>query len=80
MSQAQKRSAISSAHAVSEKRAADHCGWSYSTIRRHRHSQSGPPYFQVGGKGKRVVYPLDALNAWIAANLRNSNKHENGKK
>ncbi len=73
MSQPEKRSAISTAHAVSEKRAADYCGWSYATIRRHRDRQSGPPYFQAGGKGKRVVYPLDALKAWIVANLCSGN-------
>ncbi len=78
MSQTQKRSAISTAHAVSEKRAADHCGWSYATIRRHRDLHSGPPYFQVGGKGKRVVYPLEALKAWIVENLSNGKSPRSG--
>ena len=71
MSYNASRSVTSSLHAYPEKVAAARCGWSYATIRRRRYDGSGPPYFQIGGSGKRVVYPVDALEAWIIANLRN---------
>ena len=68
------RRAISTKDGLSEQAAAGRCGWSYPTIRRHRFDGSGPPYFQVGGRGKRIVYPSNELEAWISANLKNRAK------
>ena len=72
------KQAVSTPFALTENRAAEKCGWSYATIRRRRADGSGPPYIQVGGKGKRVVYPTKELDAWIAYNLRNGKRDDCG--
>jgi predicted DNA-binding transcriptional regulator AlpA len=49
--------------------AADYCGSSASTFEKLRLYGGGPIYSKIG---RRVVYRIDDLDAWLAANRRRS--------
>jgi hypothetical protein len=50
-------------------KAADYCGSSASTFEKLRLTGGGPVYSKIG---RRVVYRVDDLDAWLAANQRRS--------
>jgi excisionase family DNA binding protein len=49
---------------VSVKEAAEYLGLSPHTLYVWRHRRNGPPSFRMGARG-RVMYRLEALDAWI---------------
>ncbi|MFG2286562.1 helix-turn-helix transcriptional regulator [Streptomyces sp. NPDC048595] len=49
---------------LSVKKAAEYLGMSPHTLYAWRHRRSGPPSFRMGPRG-RVMYRLEALDAWI---------------
>jgi predicted DNA-binding transcriptional regulator AlpA len=49
--------------------AAEYCGSSASTFEKLRLTGGGPVYSKIG---RRVVYRVDDLDAWLAANQRRS--------
>ena len=49
--------------------AATYCGSSASTFEKLRLTGGGPIYSKIG---RRVVYRIDDLDAWLAANRRRS--------
>lgn len=49
--------------------AARYLGLSPRTLEKHRVYGTGPTYYKLGG---RVVYAMDALNAWAARGTRAS--------
>jgi len=49
--------------------AADYCGSSASTFEKLRLTGGGPVYSKIG---RRVVYRVEDLDAWLAANSRRS--------
>lgn len=49
--------------------AAEYCGSSASTFEKLRLYGGGPVYSKIG---RRVVYRLDDLDAWLASNRRHS--------
>lgn len=49
--------------------AAEHCGSSASTFEKLRLTGGGPVYSKIG---RRVVYRVEDLDAWLAANRRRS--------
>lgn len=49
--------------------AATYCGSSASTLEKLRLYGGGPPFSKLG---RRVVYRVADLDAWLAANLRRS--------
>lgn len=49
--------------------AADYCGSSASTFEKLRLTGGGPPYLKVG---RRVVYDVRDLDAWLASKKRRS--------
>ncbi|AKN72140.1 hypothetical protein QR97_22295 [Streptomyces sp. PBH53] len=57
--------AISAAF-LTVKDAADYLGLSPHTLYVWRHRRQGPPSFRMGPRG-RVMYRLEALDAWIRA-------------
>ena len=56
-------------HYLNSAQAADHLGVSRSMLAKCRLSGDGPRYSKLG---KRVVYALPDLDAWVAAGKRNS--------
>jgi predicted DNA-binding transcriptional regulator AlpA len=55
--------------------AAEYCGSSASTLEKLRLFGGGPLYSKLG---RRVVYCIDDLDAWIAANKRRSTTDRSG--
>jgi predicted DNA-binding transcriptional regulator AlpA len=51
------------------REAAEYCGSSASTFEKLRLRGGGPIYSKIG---RRVVYRLEDLDAWLAANRRRS--------
>jgi len=51
------------------REAAEYCGSSASTFEKLRLTGGGPIYSKIG---RRVVYSLQDLDAWLAANRRKS--------
>ena len=49
--------------------AAAYCGSSASTFEKLRHKGGGPVYCKIG---RRVVYRVEDLDAWLAENRRRS--------
>lgn len=49
--------------------AADYCGSSESTFEKLRLTGGGPIYYKLG---RRVVYRVEDLDAWLAANRKTS--------
>jgi hypothetical protein len=49
--------------------AAEHCGSTASTFEKLRLKGGGPVYSKIG---RRVVYRVEDLDAWLAANRRRS--------
>lgn len=49
--------------------AAEYCGSSASTFEKLRLTGGGPVYSKIG---RRVVYRVEDLDAWLAANRRRS--------
>lgn len=49
--------------------AAVHLGLKPRTLEKHRYCGTGPPYHKLGGK---VVYTIEALDAWAKLGLRRS--------
>ena len=49
--------------------AAAHLGLAPTTLEKHRCYGTGPAFHKLGG---RVVYSVEALDAWVAQGLRNS--------
>lgn len=49
--------------------AAEYCGSSASTFEKLRLTGGGPPYSKLG---RRVVYRVEDLDAWLASNRRRS--------
>lgn len=49
--------------------AADYCGSSASTFEKLRLTGGGPVYSKIG---RRVVYRVEDLDAWLATNRRRS--------
>ena len=49
--------------------AAIHLGLSARTLEKHRCYGTGPAFHKLGG---RVVYSIEALEAWVALGLRRS--------
>jgi hypothetical protein len=52
---------------VPQGSAARCCGVSPRTLEKWRVSGDGPPFYKVG---KKVVYDVDELNAWMASRRR----------
>ena len=55
--------------------AADHCGSSASTFEKLRLTGGGPVYSKIG---RRVVYRVEDLDAWLTANKRRSTSQQEG--
>jgi predicted DNA-binding transcriptional regulator AlpA len=55
--------------AFSTSEAAQYCGSSASTFEKLRLTGGGPVYSKLG---RRVVYRIEDLDAWLAANRRRS--------
>ena len=55
--------------------AAEYCGSSGSTFEKLRLTGGGPVYSKIG---RRVVYRIDDLDAWLAANRRRSTSDNGG--
>jgi predicted DNA-binding transcriptional regulator AlpA len=55
--------------------AADYCGSSASTFEKLRLTGGGPVYLKIG---RRVVYRIEDLDAWLAANRRHSTSEKRG--
>lgn len=56
--------------------AAEYCGSSASTFEKLRLTGGGPVYSKIG---RRVVYRVEDLDAWLDANKRRStSQHEGG--
>ncbi len=55
--------------------AADYCGSSTSTFEKLRLSGGGPIYSKIG---RRVVYRVEDLDAWLAATRRRSTSDTTG--
>ena len=53
--------------------AADRCRVGTGTLANWRSQRKGPPFSK---RGSKVVYPLDALEAWEAANDNNLTKKD----
>lgn len=51
---------------LSRREAADHCGLSVRTLERAALDGSGPPFSTFG---RRALYPLAELNAWMRSRL-----------
>ena len=49
--------------------AASHCGSTASTFEKFRLTGAGPAYSKIG---RRVVYRVEDLDAWLAVNRRRS--------
>ena len=58
-----------SRHMVHTVEAATYCGSSASTFEKLRLTGGGPVYSKIG---RRVVYRIDDLDAWLASNRRRS--------
>lgn len=56
--------------------AAAYCGSSASTFEKLRITGGGPPYSKIG---RRVVYRVEDLDAWLAANQRRSTSDTGGR-
>jgi hypothetical protein len=56
--------------------AAAYCCSAASTFEKLRLSGAGPAYSKIG---KRVVYRVEDLDAWLAANRRRSTSDKTGK-
>lgn len=65
--------AMSHSHAqhrmLRTREAAEYCGSSASTFEKLRLKGGGPVYSKIG---RRVVYRVEDLDAWLAANRRRS--------
>ena len=55
--------------------AAEYCGSSASTFEKLRLTGGGPVYSKIG---RRVVYRVEDLDAWLAANQRRSTSQQEG--
>jgi len=55
--------------------AAKYCGSSASTFEKFRLTGGGPVYSKIG---RHVVYRVEHLNAWLAANQRRSTPNTSG--
>lgn len=53
---------------LSESQVAERTGMSRASIKRWRRQGIGPRWIRVGPK--RVLYPTDALDAWLSAQER----------
>ena len=63
------RSNIEQMRSLRTSEAADYCGSSASTFEKLRLSGGGPVYSKIG---RRVVYRVEDLDAWLDANRRRS--------
>lgn len=61
--------AVTAIRYLKTKEAADYCGSSASTFEKLRLTGGGPIYSKIG---RRVVYRLEDLDAWLAASRRRS--------
>lgn len=57
------------------REAADYCGSSASTFEKLRLFGGGPVYTKIG---RRVVYRIEDLDAWLAENRRRSTSDKSG--
>ena len=57
--------------------AAEFIGLSASTLNKMRGTGAGPVYIRLGGR--RIVYHLADLNAWLNANRRRSTSEQGGR-
>lgn len=55
--------------------AAEYCGSSASTFEKLRLTGGGPVYSKIG---RRVVYRVEDLDAWLTANKRRSTSQQEG--
>lgn len=55
--------------------AAEYCGSSASTFEKLRLTGGGPVYSKIG---RRVVYRVEELDAWLVANQRRSTSQQEG--
>lgn len=64
-----QQDAVTSNRYLKTKDAADYCGSSASTFEKLRLTGGGPIYSTIG---RRVIYRLHDLDAWLAASRRRS--------
>lgn len=50
---------------LNEEQAAEHIGFSISTLRHWRNNNTGPDYIQAGGKGGTVKYTKHDLDKYM---------------
>ena len=61
--------ALAQRQMLNTEKAATYCGSSASTFEKLRLTGGGPIYSKIG---RRVVYRIDDLDAWLASNRRRS--------
>lgn len=62
-------------HIMRTAEAAEYCGSSASTFEKLRLTGGGPVYSKIG---RRVVYRIEDLDAWLANNRRRSTSDTGG--